>query len=933
MVALLLLLFTVLSGVSQECDVVAHLVDKHTEDGRNYSSMVRLSSGTSSNYNMITSIEGDKGVMWDDEYYITTQADKDNNKVISRFYTAGTWALNKIVELDYHDALVPVSMAYMPNYDCAYAIYCNEVHNVWLLQELRLENDHLVVVSNSEKELPIACYAMCVSNENIIYAFGSDASLYRIDPISGQCDALFSTRWEGDANQSAWYEERTGSIYRSVSSSTGVSLYKYSINGQSEEFVKLFTQAVAILFMTPDTYAKQDAPPRMVTGVCIKLDDTRLCGTLQCTAPTYDANGYILPDDTISIVTSIDDVVIDITKTLPGEGCELMIELSEGIHSISLYAENEFGPGQVFTQKVYGGYDNPLPVEKVMVDTHFPHVQLSWDEPRGVNGYVIDKNSLRYRVTRYPDSVVVADTVACVLSDSLPSMPQNYYYGVVAYLPHYTTDETYSDGFYYDCIIELPYKLKHWDRILSEALIVEDVNEDGATWEYYESPSGETSMRYHYSGVNDADDYMYSPIVHLPSGKMFELTVYMRAGSEKYSESFAIGVSPDANIDNHIELLSQQTIDSKTSIPYSVKFSVAEDDVYRVYVHCTSPANHYMLHMDGFSIAVCGEGKQPQVPAMRVSVDKDTTYRVNIEGVTPTHCVDGSRLSGLSAMNIYRNSELIYSHPHPTLGDTIAYCDSVGEIGYYTYRAEVVNDDGISESMPCEVVAGVASVPFYHPFDDGAGFFNIVDNNNDGVTWHHYEDRFMGCMRYVSSDDEDADDWLISPPIYFDKAMRYQVEYNCCAGLSFYPESMRLLMGRASQPNDFSIVLDDLVDFTFINDSLIVVPFDIYVSGCYRIAFQANSYRDSYSIMLRSMAVNEYDPATGVMTMSDGNSVWGCDGGIVVQCKVPTVVSVCDVTGYTVCEFVSHQQQEYRPLPDGIYIVRIGDAAHKVVVR
>ena len=912
--------------------MLAHIV--YSDDAEeSYNVLARLMAGTSSNYVDIATIDGDKGLVWDDEYYVTLQSNDDNQTVINRLYKVGAWSLSSEVEVDFSEALVPQSIVYHEANDCAYSVFYDKSRSAYFMQQVRLEDGRLVVVSDTEMKLDQGIYALCVSPDGAIYGFGNDSYLYKIDPKRELCDKMFSTRSVGMDNQSAWYDENSHSIYRSVSSSIGVSIYNYNIDSEAEKFVKIYTDAQAILFMTPDNYVNRDAPPKGVMGLSVTMAHDRMSGTITCTAPTLDVSGYPLPDAPISVISSIDQVAIDTLQVMPGAVCEVTFDVSEGLHSLSVVAANEYGAGPVATSTIFGGFDNPLPVENVMFATDFPYVYMAWNEPMGVNGYVVDSQSLRYRVTRYPDGVVVADTTACEVCDSLPAVPQNYYYGVVAYLPNFATAETFSTEFYYDCIIELPYRLTQWNSVLSQALIIDDANADGCTWGYYETASGEASMRYHYSGVNDADDYLYSPVMHLPAGQLIELTLYMRAGSDKFAETFAIGVAPDDNIDNRRQLLEQQQVDSKTSTPYRVQFTVDEDAAYRIYVHCTSPANHYMLHLDGLSIAVCGDGSLPQAPHMTAEVDGDAPHRVNVACVVPTHFVDGAALDGVAALNIYRNEALIYTHEQPMAGECVAYCDSVSEIGYYTYQCEVVAEGGANKSTPCEVVAGVAQAPFYHDFAQGAGFFTINDRNQDGLTWHYYDDRFMGCMRYVSSDVQDADDWFISPPIYMETSMRYQVEYSCCAGLSFYPESMRLLMGREVQPNGFSIVLDELTDFTFVNDSLIVVPFDIYAPGNYYIAFHAVSRSDSYSIMLRSMAVNEYDPTALQSTSLSDSKVWGGDDAVVVQSAAACPVAIYDAMGCQVAHFVTQHSREEYPLPAGIYVVLVDNVAHKVVVR
>ena len=267
------------------------------------------------------------------------------------------------------------------------------------------------------------------------------------------------------------------------------------------------------------------------------------------------------------------------------------------------------------------------------------------------------------------------------------------------------------------------------------------------------------------------------------------------------------------------------------------------------------------------------------------------------------------------------------------MGVALSYRDSVRDIATYNYKVVATNACGVGNESVQSIVRGVASYPYKHDFVDGIGYFTVNDNNADGVTWHYYDDRFMGCMRYMSSELNNADDWLISPPIYLSDNISYQVEYCCCVGLSIYPESMRVMMGRVPHPNDMSVVIDELLDFTFINDTTIIAPFDVPLSGNYYIGFQASGRADSYSILLRNVAVNKYYQASATLNSNDEVRVWGATGCIMAQGSADTVIEVYNLSGLMVGAFTTTTMPYSYPISAGVYMVRCGKDVTKVVVR
>ena len=933
---LLWLFLTVFLASAQDRDVLAHIV---TDISKSEGVLVRLEGGTSTRYVELCEIDSCVGFFCGDDYYVSLK--QDDTDETPRF-SCGIVDMQTIGgDCEYFpvdgDFSKPLSAVFHSPDSIVYFNYYDTHSNVYMWRAMQcttdLFNPSIVLDDSICMEIPMPYYALCATSEGDVYGFSYDACLYRIDRFTGQGEKLFTTGFIGQIWQSAWYDEDSGLIYRAVPSSVGVTIYSYDLAQKIESFEKIYPALSAIVAMSPLTDDLNNVGlPMPVSDLTVSIRPGMNSGYVSFVAPTNDVNGNKL-NGALSHVITLDNSAIDTISSLPGETCRNEYDFPAGQHILSVAVVNEVGRSMASKCNFFAGYDLPKPLDKVAISCDFPYVYIGWSSPEGIHGEAIDADNLRYRVVRYPENVVVADTMATQICDSLNSIPGYYYYGVSAYLPDYATEETYSVSFYYDCGAQLPYKITEWNDNVLRSCVIEDANEDGATWGLLDTASGGKAVRYLYSGCNDADDYLYLPKMQLDSSMYYVATLYMRAGSEKYSENFSVGIATVGDDMLRQEWLSDVCVIDKNSNPYEMAFAVQESGLYRLYVHCTSPANHDILFVDSVLIEPRMASDVPvAVSDMILIPDVGNPHKVTIECLAPTSCLNGSMLQDFINVYLYRDDILVHTFSNPVHGEKLVYCDSVGEIATYEYKAVVGNTHGIGPEVVRRVVRGVAAFPFSHDFTEGIGYFTVKDNNGDGTTWHYYEERYMGCMRYMSSEVNAADDWLISPPIYLDNSLKYQVEYSCCVGLSIYPESLRVLLGTLPQPNTMSVV-DVLQDFTFINDTSIIAPFNIAHSGEYYIAFQVNTPTDGYSVLLRNMAVNEYDPLS-VQSVTDADCrVWSAKGTLNVSSDTKTDVKVFDLSGTLVDNFETDAGQYTVAISQGVYFVKVGAKVHKVIVR
>lgn len=914
---------------AQDCEVVAHVVEKIDDEEKH--SLAILSAGLSSKYTTLSEVEGNKGFFYADKYYISID-DSNATEVLYHFYNTGNWTLIE-TQKRAGDGRKILSVVYNPADGMVYCVAQEREARTYVWYKEQLSDGGLNIVEGSEMVLSRAYYAMCATHDGVIYGFAADAGLYRIASQDGSGEKVIGTTSVGMDSQSSWIDETAGVVYRAVSSSIGTSLYSYNLTAKSEKFVKVYSLFKSVISMAVNDFPVEYSCPMAVADLAIQWGNNHNRGFITFTAPVKDIDGNELVD-TLTLLVQVDSIMIDSLCVLPGAECRVPYEFVDGEHEVQVIVRSKYGDSQAAVCEIYAGYDEPMPVNRVNISSDFPYVDIWWAVPEGKHGQEIDTLNLRYRVVRYPDKVIVADTTATSLRDTLPQMPFLYQYGVVAYLPEYVTPEVKSSLFYYECTMEPPLSFTYWDENIFNAFKVDDANEDGVSWDYFNTASGELAVRYKYSSINNADDYLYFPKMHLQEGLYYEATVYMHVGSEKYSEKFSMGIST-ADIElGRKELLPQQTIQEKNSTPYTKGFMVEEDGDYRLYIHCSSDANHHLLYIDSLFITVSDMVSQPRsVDKMELAADKNNPGVVTIHCVAPIYNVAGELLEALEKVEFYRDDNLIYVRENPIPGEEIVYRDSVSGIDEYTYRIVAVNSSGRSEIVEKSMIRGVANYPFAYDFVNGVGFFTIIDNNRDGATWHFYEDRFMGCMRYMSSESNDADDWLVTPPIYLSDSIRYQIEYSCCAGHSYYPESMRVLMGRTPQPNSMSVLIDDVEDFTCITDTCIVAPFDIWASGIYYIAFQVVSPADSYAMLMRNVKIDEYDPMSVTKTCVTEGIAWGGDGCIMVDVETDSHVIIYSLDGRIVDKFVAQSDTIRCNVVQGIYIVDVEGVRVKVVVR
>lgn len=256
-----------------------------------------------------------------------------------------------------------------------------------------------------------------------------------------------------------------------------------------------------------------------------------------------------------------------------------------------------------------------------------------------------------------------------------------------------------------------------------------------------------------------------------------------------------------------------------------------------------------------------------------VALTIDETGQATLSWQAPAQGVHGGYIDA---------QHLTYNVARHADGETVAtgltatqWTTTLGQ-GYasvYKYSVTASNHGLESEaavSNPAIYGSGL-EIPWGCTFDDASSLdiFTIVDANGDGRTWQ-WTKYHQGAADYIYSKTNDADDWLISPPLALKANKSYIVKFDNEVLNAEYPEKMELRYGQGLNTANYKVVMPVT---TFTNEDYNTNSFTIAPEqdGDYRLAFHIVSDANQGSMSIDNLQV-DYAPESGVKTLTTGDS-------------------------------------------------------------
>lgn len=281
-----------------------------------------------------------------------------------------------------------------------------------------------------------------------------DGDFNRISEVKMQSE------WGEDINSiyfsTMYFDNSTGDLYYLPCSDYGsTSLYKVNPTTGISQSVAWFNQGnhftgLYIPYLTADN----GAAPARVSGLDAQADlNGAMKDTIKWVTPSKTWAGDDLANlQTVKIyrknagyatteLTKTADLIANsqLLATVPATEKETAMSWvdenpTDGINTYYVLAANDKGNGVIDSIRCYMGIDVPGAVGNIMLEKNGTGVGISWTAPeKGANNGYIGTEGLSYKITRLPDSVVVAENVTDTkYTDNTLGEQQSYSYTVQA---------------------------------------------------------------------------------------------------------------------------------------------------------------------------------------------------------------------------------------------------------------------------------------------------------------------------------------------------------------------------------------------------------------------------------------------------------------------------------------------------------------------
>lgn len=281
-----------------------------------------------------------------------------------------------------------------------------------------------------------------------------DGEFNRISEVKMQSE------WGEDINSiyfsTMYFDNSTGDLYYLPCSDYGsTSLYKVNPTTGISQSVAWFNQGnhftgLYIPYLTADN----GAAPARVSGLDAQADlNGAMKDTIKWVTPSKTWAGDDLANlQSVKIyrknagyatteLTKTADLIANsqLLATVPATEKETAMSWvdenpTDGINTYYVLAANDKGNGVIDSIRCYMGIDVPGAVGNIMLEKNGTGVDISWTAPeKGANNGYIGTEGLSYKITRLPDSVVVAENVTDTkYTDNTLGEQQSYSYTVQA---------------------------------------------------------------------------------------------------------------------------------------------------------------------------------------------------------------------------------------------------------------------------------------------------------------------------------------------------------------------------------------------------------------------------------------------------------------------------------------------------------------------
>lgn len=622
-------------------------------------------------------------------------------------YDVNTWKVVKYDDLR-DNAMIAVSATYDQT--------SGKVYGCFYTSDLKGLTIGTVDYDKAEREVlcptDLTFLVMAADKYGRLFGIDRNADLYRIDKKTGAQTKIGNTGVTiGAYYQSAAFDFKTNKLYWASASDSEENnvLYEVNVNtGQATEIKEFPDNEQLVCLYIPQTADKK--APQVVSDIELNFTDASTTGAVKFKLPTKAVDNSALSEN-LEYFILVDGDTLKTGTAAPGAIVNENVTVVGGKTPFVIFVKNNAGESKRIVEKKWIGRDIPLQPEgiKLTLDTK-SKVTLTWTAPtKGKNGGYVNPSDLRYKIVRYPDEVVVADShVGTTFSEEItPQTLTAYYYKVSAVNEGYTGEEIISNKVLVGDPLEAPYVEEFDGQPAFDLFTVFDANKDGRTWVMNKVDN----MVYNqFNTVRDADDWLISPPIHLNNDRQYFFSFVVQSTNKLNTERISASLGNGTVINDSYKVIVPDTsFHGPDAVTLSTLVSVEKDSIYNFAFHATSPSNQGYLFLHKIIVT---EGPRYSAPdsitdyTLTAGAEGDLSAELKFR--TPTKDLKGKDVGTLTKVEILRNGKLIHTIENPAKGAMLTYKDKSDDIanGINTYSVVVSNASGAGRVVVRDVYIG-----------------------------------------------------------------------------------------------------------------------------------------------------------------------------------------------------------------------------------
>lgn len=528
--------------------------------------------------------------------------------------------------------------------------------------------------------------AIVFDSKGSLYGFESSGKLYSIDKNSGSLSYIGDTGIEASFDGAAVIDPESGVCFYAATD-WDCALYEVNLATAESKLLLEFDDEEDIKSMFIIPAAPEAGAPAAAENFKADFPGGALSGTLSFTAPKLTYGGQT-GSGALNYELTCNDALLKSGSCAWGEEVSVAYTApATGNYSFVVTMNNQDGESRPAAKALWIGNDTPSDPSNVKVARRNGSNVISWKAPStSAHGGYVAFDEITYRVTRYPDSKVVAENIsACEYTDELAdgNAPEQYYYTVAAQWNGAESGAVSSNAVMVGAVYYNPFDDQaQFEEFMSVSLI-----KDGPEWTYAGWHKAATV------GCNEEGNvsaWLISPALQLAAGQTYKLSFDVWCSNDSYTESLSVFIS-NSNapgvIYNETPVISKMSVnweyyDKKT---ITAEFTPDADGTFYLTFNGCSGRDLGSLYIDNVLLHRNVTAAMPEAPSISGSIMGGSIAMITV--TAPSTDTDGNALDIIDMITVSRNGELIKTIEAPEPGSIYNFIDMLPEQASYTYTA------------------------------------------------------------------------------------------------------------------------------------------------------------------------------------------------------------------------------------------------------